>query len=133
MMAARLRLLGADDGVVYPLEGRFTIGRLETCSLPLPDDTSISREHAVISCGPEACSIEDAGSRNGTYLERGTRMWKVAAPTTLEEGDVIRVGAVRLRFESTAPPPAPAFLSETLAPGETAVGVVLPAQRPPDS
>ncbi len=129
-MAAQLRLLGEGNGATYTLGPRFTIGRLASNTLALSDDSAVSREHAAISGGGRVYIVEDLGSRNGTFVERGQQKWQLMTPTTLEEGDILVVGAARLRFE-TAPMGGRAFNPhETVQPGETTLGIVLPQARP---
>jgi DNA-binding winged helix-turn-helix (wHTH) protein len=56
------------------------------------DDESVSRRHARISIGNEGASIEDLGSKNGTYLAGK----KIRAPTRLTNRDVVKVGPATL-------------------------------------
>jgi DNA-binding winged helix-turn-helix (wHTH) protein len=56
------------------------------------DDASVSRRHAVITIGPEGASIEDLGSKNGTYL--GGR--KIRSRVALAHRDVVRIGPAPL-------------------------------------
>ncbi|HET6267607.1 MAG TPA: SpoIIE family protein phosphatase [Acidobacteriota bacterium] len=71
----------------------FTIGRSSGNDLAF-NHLSLSRHHAKIVKDKEAYTIEDAGSRNGTFLN-GT---KIAGATTLNSGDVIQLGEIILRF-----------------------------------
>lgn len=54
----------------------------------------VSRQHAVIRVALPAATIEDLGSKNGTFV-RGTR---VTSPARLTDGDEIRLGSVVLIF-----------------------------------
>jgi DNA-binding winged helix-turn-helix (wHTH) protein len=56
------------------------------------DDESVSRRHARISIGDEGASIEDLGSKNGTFLA-GKRL---RGPARLSHRDVVRVGPATL-------------------------------------
>jgi pSer/pThr/pTyr-binding forkhead associated (FHA) protein len=56
----------------------------------------VSRRHASLRIDGTRVILEDLGSKNGTYLQ-GRR---VDSPTTLEDGDVIRVGSVTLTFRA---------------------------------
>ena len=58
------------------------------------DSPSVSRRHARISVTPANATIDDLGSKNGTYV-RGER---IATPVTLHDGDELRVGSVMLQF-----------------------------------
>jgi pSer/pThr/pTyr-binding forkhead associated (FHA) protein len=54
--------------------------------------------------------IEDLGSRNGTFLERGYSVMQIMAATPLQSDDVIRISSVRLRFTQSAElPTSPRF------------------------
>ena len=69
----------------------MTVGREASCDVTLRD-SKVSREHFRISKHKEGFTVEDLGSRNGTFLngqriqERGkrpfTRPW-------MREGDVL--------------------------------------------
>jgi DNA-binding winged helix-turn-helix (wHTH) protein len=75
--------------------GENVLGRCDDAVawLNLP---SVSRRHARILVSGETATLEDLGSRNGTYL-RGE---KIAAPSPLADGDEIRVGRVFMTFRS---------------------------------
>ena len=60
------------------------------------DLNSVSRRHARIVVADGSATIEDLGSRNGTYV-RGEL---VSSPTPLVSGDRIKVGAATLVFRS---------------------------------
>jgi DNA-binding winged helix-turn-helix (wHTH) protein len=56
------------------------------------DDESVSRRHARISIGEDGASIEDLGSKNGTYV--GGR--KIREAARLTDRDVVKVGPATL-------------------------------------
>ncbi len=58
------------------------------------DDTSVSRRHARIAVDQDGATIEDLGSKNGTYV-RGKRIEKSAR---LADRDVIKIGPARMVF-----------------------------------
>jgi len=90
--ACSLTWEGREIGLV---EGENVIGRDESCAVRI-EAPRVSRRHACIRvCGPEA-SIEDLGSKNGTFL-RGR---KLAGSATLEEGDAIGIGGARFTFRA---------------------------------
>ena len=61
------------------------------------ESPSVSRHHARIRVsGPDA-TIEDLGSKNGTYL-RGERL---VIPSALTDGDEIRLGSVLVKCRLT--------------------------------
>jgi S1-C subfamily serine protease len=89
-------------------EGRFVIGREETCDLVLADDPEASRQHAYLIALPDGrCEIGDLGSRNGTFVD-GERL---VEPRALSGGEEVRIGQTVLVAqapEPAEPPPAPA-------------------------
>lgn len=72
------------------------IGR-ETTNLVSIDDERASREHAKIRFADGAYTLIDLGSSNGTLLNDQL----VQAPTRLNDGDVIKIGATALTFKTT--------------------------------
>jgi DNA-binding winged helix-turn-helix (wHTH) protein len=75
-------------------EGEHVLGRDVAVSVVL-DFPSVSRRHARISIARGDATIEDLGSKNGTFL--GDRRVE-AAPLPLCDGDKLRVGSVALTF-----------------------------------
>jgi DNA-binding winged helix-turn-helix (wHTH) protein len=87
----------------FPLAGGESIvGRDPRCTVWL-DESGVSRRHARIVVAGSSVTIEDLGSKNGTFI--GKR--RVDHPQELADGDVIRLGstAVRFRVWSEAEPP----------------------------
>jgi DNA-binding winged helix-turn-helix (wHTH) protein len=78
-----------EDRVIPVPEGETILGRDHLAGIRIPSE-SISRRHARLVVARGAATIEDLGSKNGTYL-RGER---IAGPKTLEDGDSIRIGSV---------------------------------------
>ena len=74
-------------------EGAHLLGRDADVTVWLESPT-ISRHHARISVSGEAATIEDLGSKNGTFL-RGARL---DAPASLADGDEIRLGSVPIKI-----------------------------------
>jgi DNA-binding NtrC family response regulator len=67
------------------------------------DDTSVSRQHALLQRQADgAYLLIDLGSTNGTLLNDRP----LCAPTVLRDGDVIRIGPLRLTFRRPAAAPA---------------------------
>jgi len=71
----------------------FTIGRSSANDLTF-NNLSLSRHHARIIKKDDKYYVEDAGSRNGTFLN-GIR---VRQPSPLKNEDVIQMGEVTLRY-----------------------------------
>ena len=61
-------------------------------------DSKVSRKHARILRRDGAYFIEDLGSTNGTFVNRGRRLLP-GTPQVLTEGDEIIVGKTFLRFQ----------------------------------
>jgi DNA-binding winged helix-turn-helix (wHTH) protein len=74
-------------------EGAHLIGRGEECALRC-DSVRVSRRHARLSVEGDRVSIEDLGSRNGTWL-RGR---KLEGPAEIMPGDVVVIGADEITF-----------------------------------
>ena len=83
-----------------------TIGRWDADNGVFPDvdldafdsDAKVSRRHARIRRSNDGYFIEDLGSTNGTYVNRGRRLLP-GNVETLGDGDEIIVGKTFLRFQ----------------------------------
>lgn len=75
--------------------GANLVGRDLDCAVVL-ETTGVSRHHAQITITGETAIIEDAGSKNGTWVN-GHR---IESALQLNDGDVIRIGIASLRFRS---------------------------------
>jgi hypothetical protein len=64
------------------------------------DRDTVSRRHARIDIAGETATIEDLGSKNGTFL-RGKR---IEAAIPLSDGDEIRLGSVPLTLRVLSAP-----------------------------
>lgn len=97
---------GGAANTEFPLSGEESqIGRWDADNGIFPDvdldaydvDAKVSRRHARILCRNGAFMIEDLGSTNGTFVNRGRRMLP-GSPQVLSDGDEIIVGKTFLRF-----------------------------------
>ena len=70
----------------------FTVGRTSHANLML-DSSGISREHARFFNEDGTIFVEDAGSTNGTYLNRD----RVHGPTEIQDGDIVHFAEVECR------------------------------------
>jgi hypothetical protein len=86
--AARLSLFTADGAQVEVTTDPFRIGRSTSCELCIRSP-ELSRVHAVIQREGDGFTVADAGSANGTFLQRT----KLTGPHRLRDGDVILMGA----------------------------------------
>ena len=92
------RLIGSQgtySGYIFELTSpSMVIGREEGNDIALPNDSTTSRRHAVITKSGESYSIQDQGSSNGTYVN-GAKITQ----QTLAPGDEVQIGATKFRFE----------------------------------
>jgi len=91
-MAYRLVL---EDREVALRLGENLLGRVDEGVVWIEAPT-VSRRHARILVEHDRATIEDLGSKNGTFV-RGQR---ISAPTLLAAGDVIRLGRVSMKVHA---------------------------------
>jgi len=93
-------------GTEFPLSANESyIGRWDADNGIFPDvdldkhdaEAKVSRKHARIVSGDGKFLIEDLGSTNGTFVNRGRRLLP-GNPHILNDGDEIIVGKTFLRF-----------------------------------
>ena len=90
-------LVVAGEGLVgrrFPVGQTLSIGRSEDNDVVLAD-SFVSHHHVCVYQRENAYIAEDLGSRNHTYLNDGL----LTGRAYLRAGDVLRIGAVTLRFE----------------------------------
>lgn len=81
------------------LEKAMTVGRHPSQDIQILDRL-VSKQHCVVRPGPGAeWSIEDVGSRNGTFVNNR----RITSPHRLANGDRVMVGATRIIFEAHEP------------------------------
>ena len=88
------------DREISLAEGENILGR-DRAAIAWIDVYSVSRQHAKIVIAGDAATLEDLGSKNGTFA-RGA---PVLRPTALVDGDEIRIGTAVLtlrRFSGAA-------------------------------
>lgn len=92
---ACLLVVGGElNGSIYNLNaGETIVGRNPDCTIPL-DFHGISRRHFTISVDENEVTLTDLQSANGTYLNNN----KVEAPAVLKRGDMIKIGAVAMKY-----------------------------------
>jgi DNA-binding winged helix-turn-helix (wHTH) protein len=88
----------ACQGREYALaDGEHIVGREPGLTIRL-DSPKVSRRHAAITVRGARATIEDLGSKNGTFV-RGVRIGQTVA---LKPGDAVRIGGFRLIFHVSA-------------------------------
>ena len=82
---------------VIPLDaGENLIGRADDAAVCI-EAPGVSRRHARIVIEHDEATLEDLGSRNGTYLKER----RLNEPAVLRDGDLIRVGGQLLIYSSS--------------------------------
>lgn len=82
-------------------EGVNLVGRDRDCSVRI-DSPTLSRRHACIVIDGVDATLEDLGSKNGTYRNSHP----VTRPVALDDGDRIRVGAIEMTYRREASLPS---------------------------
>ncbi|MEO8572359.1 MAG: FHA domain-containing protein [Pyrinomonadaceae bacterium] len=101
---------GGSADTDFPLSSEESyIGRWDADNGIFPDvdldahdpDAKVSRRHARVIYRNNVHMIEDLGSTNGTFVNRGRRLLP-GSPQVLSEGDEIIVGKTFLRFHASS-------------------------------
>ncbi len=88
---------GAEDGRRVTSKGpTITIGREERNDIIVPFDSRVSRRHVRIEQSENQLHITDLNSRNGTYLQDGSR---INGTTPILPGTLFRIGRTWLKVE----------------------------------
>ena len=98
-MGAELIFTSESDPIRrIPLEpGKpYVLGRSRSCDVVLTG-TKVSRQHTRVRFLEGRLSVEDLGSRNGTYVQ-GQRLGK--RPATLQNGEAFQVGRSRVTLRA---------------------------------
>jgi DNA-binding winged helix-turn-helix (wHTH) protein len=93
----RCRLILSDREVTLWV-GENVVGRSHEAAVWL-ESTGISRRHARIVVAGDRATLEDLGSKNGTFWREN----RVSAVTPLADGDAIRVGSISMTFRVIPP------------------------------
>jgi serine/threonine-protein kinase len=99
---------GGTVGKEFPLEqrGETHVGRWDPDGGAFPEvdltqddpEAKISRKHARIFFQAGAYQLEDVGSLNGTYINRGPRLMP-GSPQPLKNGDEVVMGKTFFKFQ----------------------------------
>lgn len=103
------------------------IGRLPSCDLVI-GDRSVSRKHAVLHFENGRCSLQDTGSRFGTFIG-ARRLLATEPPSPIAPGDVLRFGEVVIQVEQRVDERE--LLSEDHAMVEDASAIIKPVEPCP--
>ena len=89
-------------------DGEYVVGRDPDLEVFL-DSPGVSRRHALIRISGAQATVEDLGSKNGTFV----RDRRIEGPIPLIDGDVIKVGSVNVTVQAIRAPES----TETISPG----------------
>ncbi len=85
---------GPNEGASFPLHGDVVdVGRSPDSGIFL-DDITVSRHHARLTHNAEGWTLTDAGSLNGSYLNRS----RINGAAALRSGDEVQIGKYRFTF-----------------------------------
>ena len=94
LLVLRAGASGVAAGKTFPLGPSNILGRsMENCEIAL-NDSFLSSQHARLELQNNTWVLEDLNSTNGTFVNE----IEVRDATTVEEGDIIRVGRVEMRL-----------------------------------
>jgi DNA-binding winged helix-turn-helix (wHTH) protein len=86
--------------------GENVLGR-EGSGIILLKSSTVSRRHARITIDADRATVEDLGSKNGTYVNDR----RVTAPTPVADGNQVRIGSLLFTFRL----PQPTSSTETIS------------------
>lgn len=89
------KLVAADGQRFTVAPGHSTIGRHPDAEIHLIDQT-VGRHHAGVDATPAGVTLTDLHSTNGTWVN--DRRVEDGSAVRLRHGDVVRLGAIQLRF-----------------------------------
>lgn len=96
-------ILLTDHETVFDLtEFPAKLGRHPSCRVSI-DSGMVSRFHAQIIQKGSNYHLEDLGGANGTFINGHQVPRETVYPTPLANGDRIKLGPIKLRFENTQP------------------------------
>jgi CRP/FNR family cyclic AMP-dependent transcriptional regulator len=129
-----LVLNGLDAGRRMPLTtgAKVVLGRALEAEFTFPDEPTLARHHIRIERADGGYTLVPLDAAAGTWVNERP----VTAPVPLAPGDIIRLGAMELRFElpGTPPPTRPAAAGADI--GQPRVHAIIPgearADEPPE-
>jgi sigma-B regulation protein RsbU (phosphoserine phosphatase) len=103
-MPRELLIQGPDGQTrTVPLSGRLTVGRSTTAEISYPDDGGLSRQHFAFEPDGENWTVQDLGSKNGTFVNNIPLKAKLA----LKPGDRVTAGHLIIVFSPDGRTPEP--------------------------
>jgi CHAT domain-containing protein len=99
---------GPHAGQSIPLRtGAVRLGRAASNDIVLADDATVSGCHAILHCRNADWTLEDCGSKNGSFLGNGDQRIQIKEETALTPGQTFYLGAAGLRILASAQPRVP--------------------------
>jgi sigma-B regulation protein RsbU (phosphoserine phosphatase) len=94
-MPRELLIQGPDGQTkTVPLNGRLTVGRASAAEISFPEDSGLSRHHFAFEPDGENWTVQDLGSKNGTFVNNIPLKAKLA----LKPGDRVTAGHLIIVF-----------------------------------
>ena len=110
---------GKPEGKVIPVAFPvFRIGRDESCNLK-PNSVEVSRRHTEITITETAVTVQDLGSRNGTFVNGNL----LTGPHRLKSGELMKVGPLTFAVSIQETPASIATLQSDTPPAVQAAPV----------
>jgi pSer/pThr/pTyr-binding forkhead associated (FHA) protein len=109
---------GNRAGELIPIRlGSSVLGRSSENDVSFSNDLQVSFKHCEIIAAPQACTIQDLESRNGTFVNEQ----RIAQGHDLKPGDIIRIGSTKLEFGTSAKTPPEPVVPAAVESSPTAV------------
>jgi len=100
--------LFGDGRTISLAEGEQVLGR-EGDGVTIVASTSVSRRHARLTVAGDRATVDDLGSKNGTFVNDAA----IVSSTALKDGDRLRLGSVLFTFRRAAPGSTTSTLTST--------------------
>jgi serine phosphatase RsbU (regulator of sigma subunit) len=106
---ARELLIQCPDGQMktVPLTTRVSVGRSSAAELCFPEDAGLSRQHFAFEPEGEGWTVQDLGSKNGTFVNQIPLKGKLL----LQPGDRISAGHLAIVYSPQSAQPAPGVVT----------------------
>jgi sigma-B regulation protein RsbU (phosphoserine phosphatase) len=103
-MPRELLIQGPDGQTkTVPLTGRLSVGRSNSAEISFPEDGGLSRQHFAFEPDGENWTVQDLGSKNGTFVNNLPLKAKLA----LKPGDRVTAGHLIIVFSPDGRTPEP--------------------------
>lgn len=104
---------GPHQGLLATVNGpEILIGRGPHNAVSLPDDLTVSEQHARLYLDSGQWFAEDLASRNGLYVHSPQGLERARNPVPLEDDSALTLGGARIRIRLTRSMPSVSIVSE---------------------